>query len=158
MESLNPETNLLADDYKRPLVYATTGQRFVNYLVDVASFYLFAMVFGIVLVLVTGNPTIVEDADNSAPLLTQVISIVLYGVYMGVIEGLGRGKTLGKLFTRTRAVNEDGTRIRFSTAFLRGLSRAVPFEALSAFNAYPWHDQWTKTRVVKEESLPEQNS
>jgi len=25
----------------------------------------------------------------------------------------------------------------------------VPLEALSAFGGHPWHDRWTKTRVVK---------
>lgn len=156
MENLNPETNLLADDFKRSLEYATTGQRFVNYLIDGASFYLFIIVVGIVIVLITGNPTIIEDLENTVPLLDRLISLILFAIYMGLVEGLGNGKSLGKLITRTRAVNEDGSRISFSTAFLRGLCRAVPFEPLSAFGGHPWHDQWTKTRVAKDESIPEQ--
>jgi len=61
-------------------------------------------------------------------------------------------KTLGKVFTNTRAINDDGSRISPKTAFLRCFSRFVPFEAFSALGnpSYPWHDRWTHTMVIDE--------
>ncbi|HEV8508744.1 MAG TPA: RDD family protein, partial [Chitinophagaceae bacterium] len=74
-----------------------------------------------------------------------------YGMYMGLIEAVFKGRSIGKLITGTIAVNNDGSRINGQTALLRGLSRAVPFNALSALGSpcYPWHDRWNKTYVVK---------
>ncbi len=71
---------------------------------------------------------------------------------MGIVEGFGKGKTIGKYITGTRAVNEDGSKITFSTGFVRGLTRLVPFNALSALGSptYPWHDKWTNTLVIDE--------
>ncbi len=153
METLNPETNLLADDYKSPLEYATTGQRFLNYIIDLASFY--GLFFGLVFsaVLITGNADIATEMESLNPILDRVLTLVMFGLYIGLVEGITSGKTLGKMITRTRGVNEDGSRIDFFTGFKRGLYRAVPFEPFSGFGAHPWHDKWTDTRVVKEESL-----
>jgi uncharacterized RDD family membrane protein YckC len=63
-----------------------------------------------------------------------------------------RGKSIGKLITGTKAVNEDGSDISFGKAFARGFSRAVPFDAFSALGdpSYPWHDKWTNTYVIDE--------
>jgi hypothetical protein len=49
------------------------------------------------------------------------------------------------------AETEDGQRISGVTALLRGLTRAVPFNALSALGTpcNPWHDRWNKTFVVE---------
>jgi uncharacterized RDD family membrane protein YckC len=54
---------------------------------------------------------------------------------MGLVEGVGKGRTLGKLITGTKTVNLDETNIGFQTAFLRGLSGAVPFELFSIFGS-----------------------
>jgi uncharacterized RDD family membrane protein YckC len=81
----------------------------------------------------------------------RLIVLVLYGMYMGLMEAAFKGRSLGKLITGTVAVNEDGSRISGQTALLRGLSRAVPFNAFSALGtpSYPWHDKWNKTYVVE---------
>ena len=72
--------------------------------------------------------------------------LILYGLYMFIVEAMFKGKTLGKLITGTRAVNEDGSNLSAKTAFFTGLSRVVPFEAFSALGtpSYPSHDKWTK--------------
>jgi uncharacterized RDD family membrane protein YckC len=77
---------------------------------------------------------------------------------MTAVEYFTHGKTLGKLFTRTRAVNDDGTRLTPKTAFLRSICRIIPFEAFSALGSpcYPWHDKLSKTYVIDDRtsSLP----
>ena len=66
-----------------------------------------------------------------------------------LFEKLFKGYTVGKLITGTRAIREDGKELTFKNAILRSLSRMVPFEPFSAFGGSPWHDRWTKTRVIK---------
>ena len=82
----------------------------------------------------------------------RLITPILYGIFIGSIEGMFKGKTLGKVLTQTRAVHNDGTRIRFNTGILRGLSKAVPFVGFSALSTpcIPWQDKWTDTMVVVE--------
>jgi uncharacterized RDD family membrane protein YckC len=81
-----------------------------------------------------------------------LISLIFYALYMGLVEGVFKGKSLGKLITGTKAVNMDGSKISFATAFARGCSRAVPFCVFSAFGTpcYPWQDKWTNTLVIDE--------
>lgn len=150
----NNETKDLSspNELKRPLEYASARQRLLNRLVDLTSFYALVFMVGMVASLV-GSREFISNIENLNPLLDQLLSMLMYGMYVGVVEGIFRGKTLGKLITRTRAVTDAGDPISFTTGFLRGLSQAIPFEALSAFGAYPWHDRWTDTRVVTEASL-----
>jgi uncharacterized RDD family membrane protein YckC len=122
---------------------ASTGKRFANYLIDLACFYIFIIIFFAILI----AQGIISTGMNS--ILDRLITLLCYGIFMGLVEAIFKGKTLGKVCTRTRAVNEDGSPISAKTAFLRGLSRAVPFEAFSAFG-YPWHDRWTNTIVIDE--------
>ncbi|HEY4289480.1 MAG TPA: RDD family protein [Puia sp.] len=141
----SPQQDLLGD-LAVNLQQASRGKRFANYLIDLVVFYVFMiLVLGI---LATQGMT--DLTDNR--IIDRLITLICYGIFMGLYEGICKGKTLGKLITRTRAVNEDGSRISFKTGFLRGLSRAVPFEAFTAFSdpSYPWHDRWTHTYVIDE--------
>lgn len=82
----------------------------------------------------------------------------MYGIYMGVMEMVFQGRSLGKLITGTKAVTENGVSVDARKALLRGLIRAVPFNGLSGFGYYcnPWHDRWTNTHVIdiKKSVLP----
>jgi uncharacterized RDD family membrane protein YckC len=133
---------------------AETGKRFLNYLIDVVAFY--AIFFVVGLILAISSPAIAEslaetDTDSFA-LLDQLFTLAVYGLYMSAVEAIFKGKSLGKLITKTRAVNLDGTRISTGTAFARGFSRAVPFCVFSAFGSpcNPWQDKWTNTMVIDE--------
>jgi len=135
------------------LTQAGSGKRLANYIVDLISFYVFMYFFSYVIVEVSMDLAIIMYAEpeyGGRPLLAQLINMGFYGFYMGLLETLFRGRSLGKLITGTIAVNEDGTRINGRKALLRGLCRAVPFNALSALGTpcYPWHDKWNNTYVV----------
>ena len=158
----NTEINLLADIESTHLVQAASGKRFANYIIDVIIFYI--AIFASAFILAMISPAFIDwlnGADNSAGfgLLDRLVGLILYGLFMGLIEALTKGRSLGKLITRTKAVNQDGTTISAGTAFLRGLSRAVPFDAFSALGSpsFPWHDKWTKTYVIdiKESTIHE---
>ena len=146
------EQHLFADP-EYHLAQASGGKRFANYIIDLLSFYALALSVGLVLVL--ANPATIDSLNDESlgfNILDRLITLVLYGLYMFAIETVFKGKSLGKLITGTRAVNEDGTNVSAKAALFRGLSRAVPFNALSALGnpAYPWHDKWTNTYVIDE--------
>ena len=132
---------------------ATTSQRFANYLIDIILFYILFFIFSFIVALAApsffGN---VDTGSGPYKLLDRLITLVLYALYMGSVEALFNGKSLGKLVTKTRAVNSDGSKISVYKAFERGFSRAVPFCAFSAFGnpSNPWQDRWTDTMVVEE--------
>jgi uncharacterized RDD family membrane protein YckC len=133
---------------------AETGKRFLNYLIDVLAFYAIFFVIGILMALASPSfaESLAETDEGSYALLDRLFTLVLYGVYMSAVEAIFKGKSLGKLLTKTRAVNLDGSRITPGTAFARGFSRAVPFCVFSAFGSpcNPWQDKWTNTMVIDE--------
>ena len=144
----------IEDNYFQ-LVSATTGERFVNFLID-NIFMRFVMGYatGFLLGIILGSisPGLFTDGEDnwlSLFLLGLLVAYVNYVVYYTLCEKLFRGKTLGKLITGTRATRADGSELTFKDSLLRSLSRIVPFEVLSGFGGYPWHDTWTNTIVVK---------
>jgi uncharacterized RDD family membrane protein YckC len=135
------------------LTQAGSGKRLANYFIDFVSFLVFMYFFSYVIVEVSMDLAIIMYAEpeyGGSPLLAQLINMVFYGLYMGLLETVFRGRSFGKFITGTIAVNEDGSRISGKTALLRGLSRAVPFNALSGLGTpcHPWHDRWNDTYVV----------
>lgn len=145
----NYEENFLQDaDYS--LIQADTGKRLANWLIDIITFYVLVFLGSLGYLLVT------RDADgfstNSSGFGLKVLSVVAFIFFNALVEGFTRGKSLGKLITGTRAVNQDGSRIGGLTAFVRSLFRAIPFEPLSALGnpAFPWHDRWSDTYVIDE--------
>ncbi len=152
MENQPNENDILSENVFEN-VQASTGKRFGNYLIDLIIVYIIVIGLGIVYLLI--NPAAIDDIDDNTAgnnLLDRLLFLIVYGIIMGIVEGIGKGKTIGKLITGTRAINEDGSRITFSTGFVRGLCRAVPFNQLSALGSpsYPWHDKWTNTIVIDE--------
>ncbi len=134
---------------------SSTGKRLANYVIDLIVFYILIIVFGILLAVVA--PTTSELFFEESPgfgLLDRIITLMLYAIYMAVVETIFKGKSVGKFVTKTRAINIDGSKITTSTAFARGFSRAVPFSVLSALGSpsNPWHDKWTNTMVVDDRS------
>ena len=128
------------------LAQASMAKRFVNYFIDVVAF---ASVVGFAWGVVSPETINAVEEDS---LVFNIAFLLGYGIYMFAIEAVSGGKSLGKLITGTRAVNEDGTNVTVKAALLRGLCRAVPFNAFSALGnpSYPWHDRWTNTYVIDE--------
>lgn len=128
---------LLEDETSLNLQKATTGQRFANYLIDIIVFVALFLFIGLI-----------AQIDFNSPLISilQYPSLVLY--YF-IFEGVFKGRTPAKFITGTKAVFEDGSPITWYKALTRSLCRIVPFEPLSGFSAYPWHDKWTDTIVIK---------
>ena len=148
-----PEEHILSD-FEVELDPAGRNLRFVNFIVDRLLFYFFSRAFNIIWGSFLRMAMYNEDYYTRL-IVSGLVGLFLYAFFMGVTEALFKGKTLGKIFTGTRAVNPDGSPISVKTALLRGLSRMVPFEPFSAFPGSwprPWHDKWTNTYVIVEKT------
>ena len=149
--------NLLDDEagMLNEFVYASTGQRFLNFFIDnllmnYGLSYLTGYAIGLVIGMASpGFFTDVKESSFSFLALAYLISLLNYLVYYLICEKLFNGYTLGKIITGTRAIREDGTSLTFKDVILRTLCRFVPFELFSGFKIRPWHDEWSKTMVVK---------
>jgi uncharacterized RDD family membrane protein YckC len=140
------------EEEHRFVVYADPGIRFLNYIIDIALCY------GLIFFIRTILPVILNRVGISGDDIYYLFHynsflwpfrIVLFFVYYFLFEGATKGRTPGKLITGTVAVTYDLKPITWRDALLRSLSRRVPFEAFTGFSARPWHDLWTKTRVIK---------
>ena len=145
----NPTTDLLQEFEEQVNVEPVTKEvRFANYIIDLLFFYAL-FIGGTALLLVTNT---LNASDLDVPYLVDlIITAAFRATYFTLIEGLSKGRILGKLITGTVAVREDGSPIAFSDALRRSLSRVVPFEPFSGFGDRPWHDTWTNTIVVKKQ-------
>ena len=158
MNSTLPQTSL-TDQLNAEIQYeyATTWQRFFNWLIDnllmrFGLSYLTGTGVGMLLG-VLAPEYIIRISENPETidlyLIGYLIGIVNYVIYYTICEKGFRGYTLGKAITGTRAIREDGGDLTLRDAFLRTLSRIVPFEVFSGLGGHPWHDTWTKTMVIK---------
>ena len=154
-----PEESIFSEELHNLVQYeqATQGQRALNWVVDniVMGWGLsYITAVGVGYLLGTFFPEYIlrlaESQDQTdLLLLSYIIGVFNYLIYYTICEKAFRGYTLGKLITGTRAIRNDGAELSFADAFLRTVSRLVPFEFFSGFGQNPWHDSWTKTNVIK---------
>jgi len=136
----------VVDDEPAALVPAERWRRFVNLLVDYVGFFLLSFVIG-VLIAVIGGVAAVHRLQQIPNIVVGIVILTLYYVP----QELMFGRTLGKLVTGTKVVNEQGGKPSVGQVFGRTFSRFIPFEAFSFFSADArgWHDSLPKTYVVK---------
>lgn len=130
---------------------SSTGKRFANYILDVIFNLVFSMVIGSLLGIIFAvfNPSLLTMFDSDNKLLNYIYGFCVMFIYYLTSETL-TGRTLAKLITRTKVVNEKGNFPSFKEVILRTLCRFIPFDALSFFSQdnLGWHDSLSKTKVV----------
>ena len=127
---------------------ASRKKRFLNYLVDVVAFLLLSFAAGFLLA-ITGNADVATDTIYS-----RLISVAILCSYYFVFEA-SSGKTLGKVITKTRVVDEQGEKPTPTNILGRTLCRLIPFDALSFLGSgLGWHDSISKTYVVNDATMP----
>lgn len=154
---LQEEQHLFSEEELFQYQEASTGQRFLNFLIDAVvmqyglGFLTSYLIINTFVFISPDTATSMFSEGNSWSFLlaTYIIGIANYLVYYTFCEKVFKGYTLGKLITGTRAIKTDGSELTLRKAFLRTVSRIVPFEAFSAFGGHPWHDRWTNTMVIK---------
>lgn len=136
-----------------PDLYASKGQRFVNFIIDYVVQLIIGFLFGIVIALIinfTQNETLYEwFFVEEARWKDYLFGIVILLIYYSVIESI-TAHSVGKYVTKTKIVMEDGSKPSASDIFLRTLCRLIPFEQFSFLGdeARGWHDSMSKTIVV----------
>jgi len=125
------------------------GIRFANFIIDLIVFYGLCFVVGFVWGLIA---VFVLDTSYINNISSFLLAVLTYIAYYTIGEGFF-GRTLGKLATRTIVLRDNRDKINFKDALLRSLCRCIPFEILSGFGYKPWHDQLTRTMVVKKPDI-----
>lgn len=125
--------------------YAEGGKRFLNYLIDYFAVIGCGFVVGVVVAILFGDDAI--EVIESVP--ETVLGLILFFGYYTFTEGIWN-RSLGKLITGTKVVQEDGSRPTFAQIMGRTLCRFIPFEAFSFLGSGPgWHDSISNRRVIK---------
>jgi uncharacterized RDD family membrane protein YckC len=148
---MDPNNSSIFEDLEAsmPIRYASPGQRFLNYLIDILIYYA-VLIFLTVVFSALGLGGFMISTDIGSKVLQYLYAIAVFVLLYGILETGTKGRTIGKYITGTRAVQEDGrSAITSRQAFIRSICRMIPFEPFSAFSGNAWHDSIPKTTVVK---------
>lgn len=130
---------------------ATQGQRFTNFVIDYIFLIGFGAIVGAGIGLILGfyAPEHLSILDESNRFVEYVFGFIIGTIYYSFFEGF-TGRSIGKFFTKTKVVTEEGERPDFGTILVRTICRHIPFNAFSflSSDAAGWHDRFSKTRVV----------
>ena len=133
------------------LVLASGAKRFANFAIDyVVSLLFVAFVFfnlGVVLGLLGNN-----SFQQENPVIDNLLYFLLSLSYYFVCEHFLNGRTIGKMITRTRVLDEAGNKPSPEQIIGRTFARLIPFEAFSFLGdeARGWHDSLPGTIVIDE--------
>jgi len=141
------------------LVRASKGQRFGNFFIDRIALRMLSSIFSF-----SGTSFLFgSDSFNNSRIFGFLGAYFLVNfLYFFLFEFNYEGRTLGKLLTKTRVVNRDGSKPTSETIAIRTICRWVPFEAFSFLGGkrpMGWHDEWSKTIVIDEalSTLPDED-
>jgi len=111
---------------------ATIGNRFIDYIIDFAIFYIFNILIFALIGFLFGIAVHVDELQELLHnrLFTFTLTYINYTIFYTLIEGATKGRTIGKLITRTEAVKNDLNKITWKDALLRSLCRLVPLKVL----------------------------
>ena len=133
--------------------YVTGWPRFGHFLLDRVFYYIFAVAFGVMLGIIIGllgGARWIGSMNNT--LLDLILYVIVYPLYYIVLEGSTQA-SLGKLILKRIVVNEYGDKPTFKQIVGRSYARLVPFEQFSCFAEKGWHDEWSKTFVIRKKDL-----
>ena len=120
---------------------ANSGKRFGNYIIDLVITYFIIFVVGMGYALVT-------QLSEMNQVVSYIIGILVIVTYYTILESIN-GKTIGKMITGTRVLNDDFSKPSLGTIFKRSWCRIIPFEAFSFLGSSGgWHDTISDTVVV----------
>lgn len=137
---------------------ASKGKRIANFIIDYTIYlglaFIVGGIIGIILVAIYGEEILllIEEESFSVKLLDYAISALVMLAYYTAIEYYSNGKSLGKLITKTRAVQRSGELMTFPIALKRSACRLIPFNPFSFLGdlSNGWHDSIPNTKVIDE--------
>jgi uncharacterized RDD family membrane protein YckC len=142
-------------------IQAGHGQRLINLIIDnFASgllFQIFSFFTNSIFDYESSIVSLISDRGSIFLLMIPYLffTIMINIAYYGLSEIYLKGKTIGKLVTKTRAMSISGEFLSTKQVIYRSLVRLIPFEAFSALGSpcNPWHDRWTDSIVVVDNSV-----
>ncbi len=140
-------------------ILATKTTRFLNFLIDIIFIRILRTIIYFVAAFIpfNNNYNSLLDWFNSFDKLQNFLlwSILMF-LYYSTFEILF-ARTLSKYFTKTIVVMKDGSKPEPNDILGRTLLRIIPFEYFTFFSGRKlgWHDEYSKTFVVKKDKLEE---
>ncbi|MCC9609039.1 RDD family protein [Blastopirellula sp. JC732] len=142
----------------REVVGAPQGRRLANLIVDIICINVIVQICAFILGICVGIYAVVSQNEKileifDSPLMFFFGLFINFSYYF-LMEGLF-GRTLGKLASGTKVVNEQGFPPSWGQVLGRTACRFIPFEPFSFFGDAPprgWHDKIPKTYVVMAKS------
>ncbi len=136
---------------------ASSGQRFLNYLIDFIVQVVVYILFGIVLIIIAsllGIEGIEDKLDNTNRIEDYIIGAIITIIYYVPLESF-TSRTVGKFITGTIVVMEDGSKPNSSVILKRTFYRLLPFNTLTFFGSPSrgWHDSKSETYVVNKKEF-----
>ena len=124
--------------------------RIFNFLIDTVLIILFT--WGGTIAFTLENSSMLKlDENLSIPWI--FISVFIF--YYTLLE-FYFGKTVGKFFTHTSVISDNGKKPTFEKIIIRSIARLIPLEPISCLikdKAYGWHDNLSKTIVIPDIQL-----
>lgn len=144
--------HLLSPRPKR-LIPAAAWKRLLNIILDYIGTILFFSTIIFLISYITENSIKENFIRNQKmyPIAFQGLGIFAMYVYYVVCEYYLKGKTLGKIFTRTIVVTPAGQPPSLNQVLIRSFLRFIPLEGIFLFlKPQSLHDQWSGTLVIEE--------
>ena len=145
----NSPTNFVVDSR----LFASKGQRILNYLIDIVFIYVSILVVTILIsvaeIFLSLN-YISTRLEAISEFEGYVVFFVFFFTYYILLE-FYIGRTVAKLITGTLVVLKNGSKPSFSSICLRTFFRIIPFDSISFLgnDGSGMHDTFSKTYVVK---------
>ena len=133
-------------------IFASKSIRFLNFIIDVVAIRVIRAFIYFLLAFLSSN----TDFNSFSKVQNFLIFTFLMFVYYFIFE-ICTSRTLGKYFTNTIVVKEDGSKPNIGDIALRSLVRLIPIEYLTFLRGRKlgWHDDFSKTYVVRRDKLKE---
>ncbi len=144
--------NVIGNETFPEFTAASSGKRFLNRLIDTASYVIIALIF-------INSGLFGEGLQNTdSSLEFAIIEIPFLILYYLLFESLFHA-TPGKFITNSIVVNDSGERPAFTQILGRTFSRLIPFDAFTFFGdpSRGWHDSIPNTYVVEAIDADTQN-
>ncbi|WP_313804846.1 RDD family protein [Flavobacterium sp.] len=140
-------------------LWATQGQRFGNYIIDLVIQYALLFLFGVLLAVIAtaiGNTDILEWLGNIPTIQSYAIGYLVMLLYYASTE-IFLSRSIAKYITQTVVVDQFGEKPDSSTIAKRTLCRMIPFNHFSFLGggARGWHDSISDTYVVQKKVFEE---
>lgn len=128
---------------------ARTELRLLNLIVDFITIIFIWIALSSVLIVLGVEQFYVDQNGVQTPLISLIIFVPIFWSYYIICESVFQ-RTLGKVLTKTKVVDQNNSKPAFGQILGRTFSRSIPFEYLSYIvSRNGIHDRLSGTYVVR---------